>query len=389
MDLEENFQLWRFRHLKMVERTIGLKRGTGGTGGVAFLRSVLETHLLPGAVRRAHGDRNVTAAPLDFAARAAELDAADPLAPLRERFLPSAGVVAYLDGNSLGRPLATAATELDRFVRHDWGGGLIRGWTGDAPGGPGPAGPWMEWPERVGDRIAAVALGAAAGQTVVADSTTVLLYKLARAAVDAAQSRPPRDRLRRVRLPHRPVRAGGHRRRARVCAAPALGRPGRGSHARAGRLRRRPGHRPRVAEPRLLPVRMARRRGCDHACRSRRRRAHALGPQPLRRIRAVAARRVGGRPRSRLHLQVPVRRAGIPRVRLRPPGAAGRAAPAGAGLDGQARPVRNGAGLRPGPRGAVRRQRDAADPRDGARSRPRWSCSRRPGWRRCGPSRPR
>jgi kynureninase len=127
-------------------------------------------------------------APPDLATRAAELDAADPLAPLRERFLPSPGVVAYLDGNSLGRPLAAAAAELDRFVHEDWGGGLIRGWTGDAPGGPGPAGPWMEWPERVGDRIAAVALGAAPGQTVVADSTTVLLYKLARAAVDAAPS---------------------------------------------------------------------------------------------------------------------------------------------------------------------------------------------------------
>ncbi len=130
----------------------------------------------------------MTAAPVDLAARAADLDAADPLAPLRERFLPSPGVVAYLDGNSLGRPLAAAAAELDRFVHEDWGGGLIRGWTGDAPGGPGPAGPWMEWPERVGDRIAAVALGAAPGQTVVADSTTVLLYKLARAAVDAAPS---------------------------------------------------------------------------------------------------------------------------------------------------------------------------------------------------------
>jgi tryptophan 2,3-dioxygenase len=47
VDLEENFQLWRFRHLKVVERTIGLKRGTGGTGGVAFLRSVLETTFFP------------------------------------------------------------------------------------------------------------------------------------------------------------------------------------------------------------------------------------------------------------------------------------------------------------------------------------------------------
>ncbi|MFC4944503.1 kynureninase [Pseudonocardia sp. GCM10023141] len=116
---------------------------------------------------------------VDFAARAHALDAADSLAPLRERFLPGPGVVAYLDGNSLGRPLAATAQRLERFVHEEWAGRLIRGWTD-----PLADGPWMEWPERVGDRIAAVALGAAAGQTVVADSTTVLLYKLARAAVD-------------------------------------------------------------------------------------------------------------------------------------------------------------------------------------------------------------
>jgi kynureninase len=125
---------------------------------------------------------------------ATEFDAADALAPFRERFLPSPGLVAYLDGNSLGRPPAATAEELDRFVREAWAGGLIRGWTGDGPGGAGPDGPWMEWPERVGDRIGAAALGAAAGQTVVADSTTVLLYKLARAAVDAATTASPARR---------------------------------------------------------------------------------------------------------------------------------------------------------------------------------------------------
>jgi kynureninase len=106
--------------------------------------------------------------------RSAELDAADPLAHFRERFLPSPDVVAYLDGNSLGRPLVDAVERLDRFVRSEWAGRLIRGWTDG----------WMGWPERIGDRIAAIALGAGPGQTVIADSTTVLLYKLARAAVD-------------------------------------------------------------------------------------------------------------------------------------------------------------------------------------------------------------
>jgi kynureninase len=106
--------------------------------------------------------------------RAAELDAVDPLASFRDRFLPSPDVVAYLDGNSLGRPPIVTAERIERFVREDWADRLIRGWTDG----------WMEWPERVGDRLAAAALGAGPGQTVVADSTTVLLYKLARAAVD-------------------------------------------------------------------------------------------------------------------------------------------------------------------------------------------------------------
>lgn len=47
VDVEENFQLWRFRHVKTVERVIGFRRGTGGSAGVAFLRKTLETALFP------------------------------------------------------------------------------------------------------------------------------------------------------------------------------------------------------------------------------------------------------------------------------------------------------------------------------------------------------
>lgn len=47
LDLEENFQLWRFRHVKTVERTIGLKRGTGGSSGVPFLRAALDLTFFP------------------------------------------------------------------------------------------------------------------------------------------------------------------------------------------------------------------------------------------------------------------------------------------------------------------------------------------------------
>ncbi|WP_306214357.1 kynureninase [Actinoplanes sp. RD1] len=116
----------------------------------------------------------------DLLGRAKELDTADPLAPLRDRFLiEDSDVVSYLDGNSLGRPLRATAERLDAFVRGQWGGRLIRGWTDE----------WLEWPMRLGDRLGALALGAAPGQVVIGDSTSVLLYKLTRAAVEARPGR--------------------------------------------------------------------------------------------------------------------------------------------------------------------------------------------------------
>jgi kynureninase len=116
------------------------------------------------------------------AERAGALDAADPLAPYLDRFVDrdaGEGVVAYLDGNSLGRPTHATAARLERFVREEWGGRLIRGWYEG----------WMDWPGALGDRLGRVCLGAAPGQVVVADSTSVMLYKLARAAVDARPGR--------------------------------------------------------------------------------------------------------------------------------------------------------------------------------------------------------
>ena len=115
--------------------------------------------------------------------RARALDAADPLARFRDRFLPGdPGLVAYLDGNSLGRPLRAAQDDLATFVGDQWATRLIRGWTDG----------WMDWPGVIGDELAAAALGAAPGQVVIADSTSVMLYKLARAAIAL---RPGRDEI--------------------------------------------------------------------------------------------------------------------------------------------------------------------------------------------------
>ncbi len=100
------------------------------------------------------------------------LDASDPLAGLRREFVIDDDVVAYFDGNSLGRTPRATAGRLHELVEREWGGRLIRGWDER----------WMGLPERVGDRLSSVALGAAAGQTVIADSTTVNLYKVVHAA---------------------------------------------------------------------------------------------------------------------------------------------------------------------------------------------------------------
>src|SRR4051812_8679595 len=122
----------------------------------------------------------MTATATDLERRAAELDAADPLRALRERFADAdADVPAYLDGNSLGRPPRDAAARMEAFVREAWGGRLIRGWDEG----------WLEWGEELGDRLGRIVLGAAPGQVVVADSTTVMLYKRARAAIAARPDR--------------------------------------------------------------------------------------------------------------------------------------------------------------------------------------------------------
>jgi kynureninase len=116
-----------------------------------------------------------------FAAEAAALDAADPLAHHRDAFVGAETSLIYFDGNSLGRPPRATADRLARFVSDEWGGRLIRGWDES----------WMHLPFAIGDRIGALTLGAAPGQTVIGDSTTVLLYKLLRAALDAQTARDP------------------------------------------------------------------------------------------------------------------------------------------------------------------------------------------------------
>ena len=100
------------------------------------------------------------------------LDAADPLAPFRKEFNLPAGIV-YLDGNSLGALPVRTPERVREVVEAEWGRELIRSWN-DAG--------WFEQPYRLGRRIAPM-IGAAAGEVVVCDTTSVNLFKVLAAAL--------------------------------------------------------------------------------------------------------------------------------------------------------------------------------------------------------------
>ena len=195
------------------------------------------------------------------------------LAGFRDRFLPrtatSSPIWTAIRWAARWRPSPRPGTS---SLTRQWAGRLIRGWTEG----------WMELPEHVGDELAAAALGAAPGQTIIADSTTVNFYKAMRAALErwcrgaARSSRtgttsPPTDTWS-SRWPgswgSRSGLAGtGHGRR---------GRTAEDCHGRA-RRRRRGGD----AEPRRLPVRLHRRRRRRSPPPPTSRRGGGLGPVPL------------------------------------------------------------------------------------------------------------
>ncbi|HAP75026.1 MAG TPA: kynureninase [Acidimicrobiaceae bacterium] len=102
---------------------------------------------------------------------ALRLDSIDPLAPFRDRFhIPNPGVI-YLDGNSLGMPPKRTIERLQEVYERDWATGLIRSWDH-----------WVDYPQRVGDVLAPL-IGAAPGEVVVHDTTTMNVYQLVHAAI--------------------------------------------------------------------------------------------------------------------------------------------------------------------------------------------------------------
>ena len=110
-------------------------------------------------------------------------DAADSLAPLRDLFaldrVDREGVI-YLDGNSLGVLPKAAIDRVRDVVETEWGAGLIRSWT---------AAGWIDLSQRIGDKIAPL-IGAGPGEVIVADSTSINLFKALSAAVALNPGRP-------------------------------------------------------------------------------------------------------------------------------------------------------------------------------------------------------
>jgi kynureninase len=107
-----------------------------------------------------------------------ELDALDPLAAFRDRFLSDDATI-YLDGNSMGRLPRAALPRLQEMAEHEWGTILVRGWTESG---------WMESPTRVGDRVGEL-IGASPGEVLVADTTSVGLFRLMTAVLRARPQR--------------------------------------------------------------------------------------------------------------------------------------------------------------------------------------------------------
>jgi kynureninase len=106
---------------------------------------------------------------LDFAN---QLDLQDPLASYREQFVITDPDLVYLDGNSLGMMPKIAQERAKQVIEQEWGNDLIRGWNKG----------WWEAPTRVGDKIGQL-IGAAPGQTLVNDTVSLNLFKLATSAL--------------------------------------------------------------------------------------------------------------------------------------------------------------------------------------------------------------
>lgn len=106
------------------------------------------------------------------------LDARDPLRQFRDQFVITDTEVCYLDGNSLGRLPKKTVDVVQRYLVDEWGTELVAGWSY-----------WIDEAQRVGDVLGEIALGAAKGQVLALDTTSVNFYQLCDAAIRARPDR--------------------------------------------------------------------------------------------------------------------------------------------------------------------------------------------------------
>jgi kynureninase len=109
---------------------------------------------------------------------AQKLDAQDPLRHFKNQFVVTDPDMCYLDGNSLGRLPHATVKAINDFLTHEWGPEVVTGW-----------GHWVDEAQSAGDLIGRSALGAAAGQVLACDTTSVNFYQLASAAIKARPNR--------------------------------------------------------------------------------------------------------------------------------------------------------------------------------------------------------
>jgi kynureninase len=109
---------------------------------------------------------------------ALELDKNDPLAHFKSQFVISDPEMCYLDGNSLGRLPKATITAINDFMTKEWGPEVVTGWSH-----------WVDEAQPTGDLLGAAALGAAPGQVLVCDTTSVNFYQLCLAAIHARPGR--------------------------------------------------------------------------------------------------------------------------------------------------------------------------------------------------------
>ncbi|MEO0419115.1 MAG: kynureninase [Pseudomonadota bacterium] len=114
-------------------------------------------------------------APFD---RIAQLDAADPLRGFRDQFAIRDGLI-YLDGNSLGMLPKRSLVRMQRTVAEEWGEGLITSWN---------SADWINTPSRIGDKIARL-IGAAPGEVIAGESTSINIFKALTAALSLQDGR--------------------------------------------------------------------------------------------------------------------------------------------------------------------------------------------------------